>query len=91
MNEIEKIEIDIQDLKNAYTNIVEAMNNIKDLDGLDETYRSLDIALYDIEDMRIKLEVELENLEEEAYNKENAEKWKREQRDQDYEYRRSVL
>lgn len=83
---MEDLEVQIKDLKNAYTNVIEAMNNISDVDGLDEEYTYLDTIAQLIDDKRISLEVELENLTEEAMYKENAEQWKREQKEQEYAY-----
>ena len=62
MTDIERIEIDIQDLKNAYDDIVRAMNNIQDVDGLDEQYKQLEILADEIDNKRISLEVDLENI-----------------------------
>ena len=91
MNELEILEIQIKDLENACDNVIEAMNNIKDVDGLDEEYKSLDLVLYAIDDLMVKLKVEQENLEDEAMYKENAEKWKREHKNEYYEYRKGAL
>lgn len=91
MSEIEIIKVQIKDLYNAFAEIVRAMNNINDFDALDETYKSLDLALYDIEDQKIKLEIKLEDLIEEAMYKENEEQWKREQKDQDYQYMKGAI
>lgn len=86
MEDMEVLEVQIKDLENAYTNIIEAMNNIKDIDGLDEEYSNLDIMAQKIDERKSDLETELENLEEEAYCKENEEQWQTERLHQEYEY-----
>ena len=45
MSEIEILEIELKDLKNAIDNIISAINNIKDVDGLDEEYKQLNTML----------------------------------------------
>ncbi len=64
MDEKEMLEVDIEDLKDAYKRIQEALNDLKDVDGLDEQYELLHSIAEDINDRRIKLEVKLERLEE---------------------------
>lgn len=86
MEDLEIIEVEIKDLKNAYTNIVEAINNFKDVDGLDEEYKQLDLIAQAIDDKRLELECEEENLKEEAFYKENEQQWKAEQIQQEYDY-----
>lgn len=83
---MENLKIEIQDVKNAYENVISAMNNISDVDGLDEIYSYLDTIAHLIDDKRIDLEHDLENSEEEAMYKENAEQWKKEQKEQEYAY-----
>jgi hypothetical protein len=83
---MEDLEVQIKDLKNAYTNVIEAMNNISDVDGLDEEYTYLDTIAQLIDDKRTSFESELEDLKEEAYYKENEQQWKREQKEQEYAY-----
>ena len=89
MEEIEDLEVQLQDLKDAYDNLVSALNDLQDVEGLDEQFRELDRIIQDVDDQRIELEERLENLEEEAYMQENKEQWKKEQRDQDYQYWKS--
>jgi len=88
---MENIKIDIQDLKNAYDNILKAINDLSEVDGLDEEYKQLDLIAQTIDDKRIELEAELENLEEEAYLQENEEQWKSEQKEQEYSYWKTQL
>lgn len=64
MEEKEILEVDIEDLKNAYDNIVLAMNDIKAVDNLDEEYAQLESIANSIENLRIKKEVRLEYLQE---------------------------
>lgn len=64
MNEKEMLEIDIVDLRNAYKRIQEALNDLKDVDGLDEQYNELHSIAEDINDLRIEKESKLERLEE---------------------------
>ena len=86
MEDLEIIEVEIKDLKNAYANIIEAMNNLKDVDGLDEEYKQLDIILEAIDDKRIDLESEEEDLKEQQCYQSNKKQWKKEKRQQDLEY-----
>lgn len=86
MEEIEDLEVQLQDVKDAYDNLVSALNDLQDVEGLDEQFRELDRIIQDVDEQRIELEERLENLEEEAYMQENKEQWKKEQRDQDYQY-----
>ena len=65
MEEKEILEVDIEDLKNACNNIIQAMNNLKDiLDGLDEEYAQLEQILDSINDLIGQKENELERLQE---------------------------
>lgn len=91
MSEIEILEIQLKDLKNAIDNIISAINNINDVDGLDEEYKQLDIMLGTFEEKRENIELEIENLEEEAFFKENEEQWKAEIINQENEYWREVI
>lgn len=86
MEDLEIIEVEIKDLKNAYANIIEAMNNLKDVDGLDEEYKQLDIILEAIDDKRIDLESEEEDLKEQQCYQSNKKQWQKEKRQQDLEY-----
>ena len=63
MDEKKMLEVDIEDLKEAYKRIQEALNDLKDVDGLNEQYNDLHCIAEDINDKRIKLEVKLERLE----------------------------
>ena len=78
MSEIKILEIELKDLKNAIDNIISAINNIKDVDGLDEQYKQLNTMLVNFDEKRENIELEIENLEEEAFFKENEEQWKKE-------------
>lgn len=91
MNEIEELEIELKDLDNAHIDIVSAMNNISEVEGLDKEYTELNLILEAIEERMSEIKIELDNLQEEAYYKENEEQWKAEQREQEYEYWREVL
>lgn len=91
MSEIEILEIELKDLKNAIDNIISAINNIKDVDGLDEEYKQLNTMLVNFDEKRENIELEIENLEEEALFKENEEQWKKEIINQENEYWREVI
>lgn len=91
MSEIEILEIELKDLKNAIDNIISAINNIKDVDGLDEEYKQLNTMLVNFDEKRENIELEIENLEEEAFFKENEEQWKKEIINQENEYWREVI
>lgn len=58
------LKVDIERLKNAYDKLQKALNQLKDVDGLNEQYNELYCIAEDINDRRIKLEVKLERLEE---------------------------
>lgn len=66
MDEKEMLEIDIEDLKHAYSKLQEVLNDLKDVDGLDEQYNELHYIAEDINDLRIHKECKLERLEETA-------------------------
>ena len=72
-------------------NIISAINNIKDVDGLDEEYKQLNTMLVNFDEKRENIELEIENLEEEAFFKENEEQWKAEIINQENEYWREVI
>ena len=91
MSEIEILEIELKDLKNAIDNIISAINNIKDVDGFDEEYKQLNTMLVNFDEKRENIELEIENLEEEAFFKENEEQWKKEIINQENEYWREVI
>ena len=83
---MEEIKVDILNIKDAYDNILKAINDLADVDELDEEYKQLDYIAQALDEKRIDLEAELENLEEEAMYKENEEQWKSEQKEQEREY-----
>lgn len=62
MNEKEMLEVDIENLKDAYNRIQEVLNDLKDIDGLDEQYDGLHSIAEDINDLRIENENKLERL-----------------------------
>lgn len=86
MSDIEILEIELKDLKNAIDNIVSAIKNIDEVDGLDEEYKELDLILQSFENKKMDIEKEIELLQEEAYLKENEEQWKAEIIQQENEY-----
>lgn len=88
---MEEIKVDILNIKDAYDNILKAINDLADVNGLDEEYKQLDYIVQVLDEKRIDLEAELENLEEEAMYKENEEQWKSEQKEQENQYWKSVL
>lgn len=91
MSEIEILEIQLKDLKNAIDDIASAINNIKDVDGLDEEYKQLDIILSTFEGKKADIAKEIELLEDEAFYKENEEQWRAEIINQENEYWREVI
>lgn len=91
MSEIEYLEIELKDLDNAQKDIVSAMNNITDVEGLDKEYAELSLILEALEERMSDIRIELNNLEDEAYYKENEEQWESEKREQENEYWREVL
>lgn len=68
MEEKEMLEIDIDNLKDAYNRIQEALNDLKDVENYsDEQYEELGYLAEDINDLRIEKENKLERLEEKIY------------------------
>lgn len=86
MDDLNELEVQIKDLDNAGDDVIRAMNNLNGVDGLDEEYTQLDIILDAIREKRSELERTLERLEEEAEYEENKDIWRREQREQEYQY-----
>ena len=82
---MEEIKIQITDLKNAYNDILSAINNLKDIEGLEE-YEQLNTIADTIDEKRRELEKELEELEEQQYMEEHEEEWKAEKRELENEY-----
>lgn len=67
MDEKEMLEADIENLKDAYKRIQEALNDLKDVEDFsDEEYRQLHFIAEDITDLRIDKECKLERMEESA-------------------------
>lgn len=64
MDEKEMLEIDIENLKDAYERLQETLNDLKDVEGLDNEYEDLYTIAEIINDNRIEKENKLERLEE---------------------------
>lgn len=65
MDEKEMIEVDIENLKDAYKRLKETLNDLNDVEGFsDEQYQLLHSIAEDINDLRIEKENKLERLEE---------------------------
>lgn len=64
MEEKETLEVDIEDLNNAYDKIAQAMKDIIELDELDEEYAQLEQILDKIKEIRMDKESRLERLQE---------------------------
>lgn len=64
MSDKELLEIDIENKKHAYEKIQEALNDLKDVCGLDEEYEELYNIAEEINDSRIYNEARLERMEE---------------------------
>jgi len=79
---IEWLEADIQNLKDAYSELVKAMNNIVEIDALDDQYKQLEKIADEIDNERINLEIELEQLEETMFYEENQEQWQKERQEE---------
>lgn len=89
MEELEILQVDIQNLKNGYKNIMRGIYDIKDVEGIDEVYKKIDLALQEIDELRLDKESEEESKKEELEAEEHAEEWKAERRQQDLEYENS--
>ena len=63
MDDKERLENDIGDLKHSYEKMQEVLNDLREVEGLDEQYNLLHTVAEDINDKRIKNENELERLE----------------------------
>ncbi|MCI8486331.1 MAG: hypothetical protein HFJ20_04430 [Clostridia bacterium] len=63
MDDKERLEKDIGDLKHSYEKMQEVLNDLREVEGLDEQYNLLHTVAEDINDKRIKNENELERLE----------------------------
>lgn len=65
MDEKEMIEVDIENLKDAYKRLKETLNDLNDVEDFsDEQYQLLHNIAEDINDLRIEKENKLERLEE---------------------------
>lgn len=65
MDEKEMIEVDIENLKDAYKRLKETLNDLNDIEDFsDEQYQLLHSIAEDINDLRIEKENKLERLEE---------------------------
>lgn len=65
MDEKEMLEVDIENLKDAYKRIQEALNDLKDIEELEDSkYDDLFYIAESINDLRIEKECKLERLEE---------------------------
>ena len=71
--------------------IIDRISVLKDVDGFDEEYKQLNTMLVNFDEKRENIELEIENLEEEAFFKENEEQWKKEIINQENEYWREVI
>ena len=89
--EIELLEIAQKDLENAIDHLSNALNNLKDIEGIDKEYADIDTIMQILEDKLLDIKYELDNLKEEAYFKENEEIWKKEKKQELYEYWREVI
>lgn len=63
MDDKERLETDIGDLKHAYEKMQEVLNDLREVEGLDEQYNLLHTIAEEINDKRIENENELERLE----------------------------
>lgn len=89
--EKENLEVDIENIKDAYDKLIQAMNDIVDVDGLDEQYQDLERIADDLDNERINLEIALEKIEEENEFEENKEQWEKERQEQNIEFERGRI
>ena len=65
MDEKEILQIDIENLNNAYYEIEKALNNLKDVEDFSNIqYQELHNIAENINDLKIEKEIDLERLEE---------------------------
>lgn len=83
---MEDLETEIKDLKNAYSKIMEAMNDIKDYDELDEKYKCLEEIAEDINDKRAEKETDLELLRDDEFFEEQYQEWLKDRAQEEKEY-----
>ena len=90
MDDKDMLEIDIDDIKNAYNKLQEAMNDLEDVDGLDEKIiQDINTLAEMINDLRIEKESKLERIADEEYFESQKTQWEKEQREQENEYWKS--
>lgn len=89
--EKEELEVDIQNIKNACNKLVQAMNDIVDIDGTDEQYQDLERIYDELDNERINLELALEQIEEENGFEEHQEQWEKERQEQNIEFERGRI
>lgn len=87
---MEQLEVDIEDLKNAYSKLIEALNDIQDVDELDnKLYEDLDAIAQELDDLRREKENKLEEMQEEEDAEGNMQQWDKEYRTLENEYWKS--
>lgn len=86
MNEIERKETDLKDVKHAKECVTSAINDLNEVDGLNTAYQKLLEIFDELEQEEINIENEIENLEEEAMFEENDEIWRKEKEVENSEY-----
>lgn len=89
--EKENLEVDIENIKDAYDKLIQAMNDIVDVDGLDTQYQDLERIADDLDNEKINLEIVLGKIEEENEFKKNQEQWKKEIQEQNIEFEGSKI
>ena len=87
---MEKLEVDIGDLKNAYARLIEELNDLQDVESF-KRFEELNEIAEEVNDLRIEKERELEEKEEDMFFESQKEQWEREQIDLENEYWRTQL
>lgn len=84
--ELQCLEYNYNNLKNAIDDIYRALHNLVDVDKTDEEYKQLDIIVQDLEDKLSDLDIKITDEKEERENEELAPQWKAEKRQQQRDY-----
>lgn len=84
---MEELNIDIENIKDAYEKLQEVMNDLDDIEDLGEgLIDNLNYIAEEINGLRITKERKIEEIQEENYLQKNKKQWEKEQKDINNEY-----